>query len=76
MRAVGSGCHFLQQFPQEVRANIRRPLVDLLPSAVDMMPLALAKIERQEVQLPQDIQPVYVRDRISWKKLAEQGKAV
>ena len=36
--------------------------------------VALASLARGEVQRPQQVQPVYVRDEINWKKLAEQGK--
>jgi tRNA threonylcarbamoyladenosine biosynthesis protein TsaB len=72
--AVGSGCHFLDQFPQSLRAKIRSSTPDLLPAARDIIPLALAKLQRGEIQSPGQVQPVYVRDEISWKKLAEQGR--
>lgn len=74
LRAVGSGCSFLSQFPQAVRTRIQSYNPDLLPFARDMVPLALAKYAGGEVQSPRQVQPVYVRDEISWKKLAEQGK--
>jgi tRNA threonylcarbamoyladenosine biosynthesis protein TsaB len=72
--AVGSGCHFVDQFPPWLRANIRYCVPDLLPAARDMIPLALAKFQRREFQSPWQVQPVYVRDEISWKKLHEQGR--
>ena len=74
LQALGSGCLFLRQFPKELRQRIRSDHPDLLPCAKDLIPLALAKFTRGEVQSPQNVQPVYVRDEISWKKLAEQGK--
>jgi tRNA threonylcarbamoyladenosine biosynthesis protein TsaB len=74
LRAVGSGCSFLDQFPAPLRAKIQSTSPDLLPHARDLIPLAQAKFERGEVQSPGMVQPVYVRDEISWKKLAEQGK--
>jgi tRNA threonylcarbamoyladenosine biosynthesis protein TsaB len=74
LRAVGSGCLFLHQFPEELRQRIRSDHPDLLPFAIDLIPLALAKFTRGEIQSPRNVQPVYVRDEISWKKLAEQGK--
>jgi tRNA threonylcarbamoyladenosine biosynthesis protein TsaB len=42
--------------------------------ARDIIPLALAKFQNGEIQSPRQVQPVYVRDEISWKKLAQQGK--
>ncbi len=72
--AVGSGCHFLDQFPLRLRAKIRSCAPDLLPAARDMIPLALAKFQGGEVQSPWQVQPVYVRDEISWKKLHEQAR--
>jgi tRNA threonylcarbamoyladenosine biosynthesis protein TsaB len=74
LRAVGSGCHFLDQFPQSLRTRIRSSTPDLLPAARDLIPLALAKFQCGELQSPRQVQPVYVRDEISWKKLAEQGR--
>jgi tRNA threonylcarbamoyladenosine biosynthesis protein TsaB len=74
MQAVGSGCHFLHQFPQSLRERIRSSNPDLLPAARDLIPLALAKFQCGEIQSPRQVQPVYVRDEISWKKLAEQGR--
>jgi tRNA threonylcarbamoyladenosine biosynthesis protein TsaB len=72
--AVGSGCHFLDQFSQSLRAGIRSSSPDVLPAARDIIPLALAKFQCGEIQSPRQVQPVYVRDEISWKKLAEQGR--
>ena len=72
--AVGSGCHFLEEFPRGLRAKIRACAPDLLPAARDMVPLALAKFQIGEFQSPRQVQPLYVRDEISWKKLHEQGR--
>lgn len=74
LRAVGSGCSFLGQFPQALRTRIHSNNPELLPFARDIIPLALAKYARGEFQSPRQVQPVYVRDEITWKKLAEQGK--
>lgn len=72
--AVGNGCLFLNDFPLGLRAKIHSCTPDLLPEARDMIPLALAKFECGELQSPRQVQPVYVRDEISWKKLHEQGR--
>ena len=74
LRAVGSGCQFLDKFPAAVRDLLQSDSVALLPAARDLIPLALAKLQRGDIQSPQQVQPVYVRDEISWKKLSEQGK--
>lgn len=74
LRAVGNGCALAHDFPAPVRARIHSAFPDVLPHAVDMIPLALEKLGRGEIQPPDGVQPVYVRDEIAWKKLAEQGK--
>jgi tRNA threonylcarbamoyladenosine biosynthesis protein TsaB len=74
LRAVGSGCHFLDQFPESLRTRIGSSNPDLLPAARDIIPLALAQFQCGQIQSPRQVQPVYVRDEISWKKLAEQGR--
>lgn len=72
--AVGSGCRYRDEFPAMLRARIQASQPELLPRASDMIPLALARLERGDTQAPGEIQPVYVRDEIHWKKLGEQGK--
>lgn len=72
--AVGTGCEFLPSFPAQVQACIRVSTPDLLPTARDLVPLALRQLARGEMQLARDVQPVYVRDEINWKKIPEQGK--
>jgi tRNA threonylcarbamoyladenosine biosynthesis protein TsaB len=74
MAAVGSGCRFIEELTGELRSRLRVTAPDLLPSARDLVPGALAALARGELQRPQEVQPVYVRDEINWKKLAEQGK--
>lgn len=74
LRAVGSGCQFRTQFSSLLRARVQACAPDVLPAARDMIPLALEKFRRGEAQLARDVQPVYVRDEISWKKLADQGR--
>lgn len=74
--AVGSGCQFLDQLPPAVSRQLAGASPDILPTARDLVPLALASLGRGDTQLPRQVQPVYVRDEISWKKLAEQGRRV
>jgi tRNA threonylcarbamoyladenosine biosynthesis protein TsaB len=72
--AVGSGGQFVEQFPQALRARIRPCAPGLLPAARDMIPLALARFQSGATQTARQVQPVYLRDEIAWKKLAEQGR--
>lgn len=72
--AVGNGCRFLEQCPPALRARLRMCAADLLPTARDILPLALASFARGEAQAARMVQPVYVRDEIAWKKLSEQTR--
>jgi tRNA threonylcarbamoyladenosine biosynthesis protein TsaB len=72
--ALGSGCRYLKEFPPDIREAIGETVPHLLPCARDLIPLAQAQFALGETQSPAEIQPVYVRDEINWKKLAEQGK--
>jgi tRNA threonylcarbamoyladenosine biosynthesis protein TsaB len=69
--AIGNGCEFLDELPSSLRARIRSCAPGLLPSARDTIPLALANIALGETQSARAVQPVYVRDEIGWKKLAQ-----
>jgi tRNA threonylcarbamoyladenosine biosynthesis protein TsaB len=76
LQAVGSGCRFVADLPDALRSRLQSSHPELLPAAQDLVPLALASLARGEEQSPQQVQPLYVRDEITWKKLAEQGKAL
>jgi len=75
MAAVGSGCRYLDHFSPALRSRIHSTVPDLLPCAGAVIPLARDRFVRGEIQSAAAIQPVYVRDEINWKKLAEQGKS-
>ncbi len=75
LRAVGSGCLYLDEFPAEIRARVAASQAQMLPEARDVAALALAGFRSGHTQSPTAIRPVYVRDEISWKKLADQGGA-
>lgn len=75
LAGVGSGCRFLDDMPAGLRGRLGRAVhAELLPSAQDLLPAALAAVHAGAVQPPEAVAPVYVRDEISWKKLADQGK--
>jgi tRNA threonylcarbamoyladenosine biosynthesis protein TsaB len=75
LQAVGSGCDFIDSLSPGLRQRLASVSPQTLPAARDLVPLALEKISRGDIQQAQQVQPVYVRDEISWKKLAEQGKS-
>ncbi|RLQ21511.1 tRNA (adenosine(37)-N6)-threonylcarbamoyltransferase complex dimerization subunit type 1 TsaB [Seongchinamella sediminis] len=72
--ALGSGVQFVNQFAPALREQLGEVNAALLPQAQDLVPLALALAARGELQTPRQVQPVYVRDEINWKKISEQGK--
>jgi tRNA threonylcarbamoyladenosine biosynthesis protein TsaB len=74
LQVVGSGGNFVEQFAPSLRARILSCDTSVLPEAQDLIPLALEKYRDGDLQQARNVQPVYLRDEISWKKLAEQGK--
>ncbi len=71
---VGGGLIYMQSLPEAVQLVLSRTAVDLMPRARDLIPLALADYESGRWQTPSQVAPVYVREKVSWKKIAEQGK--
>ncbi|QIB64471.1 tRNA (adenosine(37)-N6)-threonylcarbamoyltransferase complex dimerization subunit type 1 TsaB [Kineobactrum salinum] len=71
--AIGSGLHYLEHFRAATQERLSRRHPDLLPAARDLLPLAQHALARGQVQMAEQVCPVYVRDEISWKKIAEQG---
>ena len=72
--AIGSGCQFVDHFPESIQAQISALNPGLMPHAQDLVPLALASLQIGRTQAAAEVQPVYVRDEINWKKISEQGK--
>jgi len=72
--AVGNGAAFAERFPQSLSLDTNAALIDLVPEAMDLLPLAQRKFERGERQRPEQVAPSYVQETIGWKKLSEQGK--
>ncbi len=71
---IGSGCRFLDDMPAPVQGLITGAMADILPQARDLVPLARMVAATGGTQSARQVQPVYVRDEVSWKKLSEQGK--
>ena len=74
LQGVGSGFNYRDDMPDAAKAALDSVSIDILPAAQDLIPLALEKYARGETQRADEVVPVYVREEVSWKKLAEQGK--
>jgi tRNA threonylcarbamoyladenosine biosynthesis protein TsaB len=72
--AVGSGCRFVGEMPAAAQARIETAAPRLLPAARDLIPLALDRLGKGLTESPEQVQPLYIRDEINWKKLPEQGR--
>ena len=73
-RGVGSGFNYQEDLPGDVKGGLQSVFSDVLPSARDLIPLALEKFASAATQRADQVLPVYVREEVSWKKLSEQGK--
>ena len=71
---VGSGCRYLEIFPGSLRGSALSVNAELMPEAMDLEPFALQALRANALQSAVEVQPIYVREEISWKKLPEQGK--
>lgn len=71
--ALGGGMRYHTDMTGACQARFSAVYDTLLPSAEDILPLAEAAFTAAAWQQAEAICPVYVRDEIRWKKLAEQG---
>lgn len=74
LHVVGDGGKFLLDFPAGLQERVAAVHTDILPTARDVITLAQVVSASIGTQSPREVQPVYLRDEISWKKLSEQGK--
>ena len=72
--AIGSGCEFLERMPVALQQALDKVAVQVVPEAHDLITLASDQLQAGEVQAAAEVQPVYVRDEINWKKIPQQGK--
>ncbi|WP_448547808.1 tRNA (adenosine(37)-N6)-threonylcarbamoyltransferase complex dimerization subunit type 1 TsaB [Thalassotalea fusca] len=66
--AVGTGFDAYADVLSALKAQSESPQV-LYPNAKAMLPCGMALFEQGESLAPEDAQPTYVRDTVSWKKL-------
>jgi tRNA threonylcarbamoyladenosine biosynthesis protein TsaB len=72
--AVGSGLRYRDELPGSVRDNLFDELPELWPDARELLDLAADCLAAGQAVSAMDVQPVYIRDEIGWKKLADQGR--
>lgn len=70
--AIGSGWCYADSMPAGLVAAAAEPLLELYPNAATMARIAAAAFERGEAVAPDDVQPVYLRDQVAWKKKDQQ----
>lgn len=70
--ALGSGLCYFDELPAAVRDAVGPQLADIWPDSRDLLPLADDVALRGELTEASDVQPVYLRNEIHWKKLSEQ----
>jgi tRNA threonylcarbamoyladenosine biosynthesis protein TsaB len=68
---VGDGFQFTPEFPSNI-TDLKGVREDTYPMAESMMDLALQAWEEDCFTAAELQQPVYLRDTVAWKKLAEQ----
>lgn len=68
LHAVGSGCCYQQEM-QRIHPMIQSWQSECFASARDVLELALVLYEQGAWLQPDQAQPVYLREQISWKKL-------
>ena len=70
---VGGGMQYMERFPGALLQSMETHLLSPQLSARDLIPNALYQFKRGETHPAVDVRPVYVRQEITWKKLADQG---
>ena len=65
---IGSGWTLLHRMSAEVQAGMGLCLSEPEADAADMALLAMEALARGEARPAQEVQPVYLRDRVAWQK--------
>jgi tRNA threonylcarbamoyladenosine biosynthesis protein TsaB len=71
---VGSGWEFIDQMPESEQQKITSHKM-AHPQAEYIARIAKHQFEQGIHTTPEQAQPVYVRDQVTWKKVSEQGKS-
>jgi tRNA threonylcarbamoyladenosine biosynthesis protein TsaB len=70
---VGNGLGYRAELQAYLDNYARVEVLEHWPHSEDLLPLAERALALGEVVSAERVQPVYVREEISWKKLSEQG---
>jgi tRNA threonylcarbamoyladenosine biosynthesis protein TsaB len=71
--AVGSGLCYLEKLAPGLRTAITQVLPEQWPDSLDTLSLAELDSQRGKLLTAEQVQPVYLRNEIHWKKISEQG---
>lgn len=71
---VGDSVQMVSSIPDAAAQQLITTTTGVMPTARDVAFLANTALETQQPEKPHQVQPAYVREEISWKKLSEQGR--
>jgi tRNA threonylcarbamoyladenosine biosynthesis protein TsaB len=71
---VGSGLCYAAELPASLRQRLAARFPHCRPAAQDLLPTASLRLQSGLLENAVDVAPQYVRNEITWKKIAEQGK--
>jgi tRNA threonylcarbamoyladenosine biosynthesis protein TsaB len=71
---LGNGLCYLPELPSDVRSALEVCENDCWPDSLDTLTLAVPEYMGGRVLTAEQVQPVYLRNEISWKKVHEQGR--
>ncbi len=71
---LGNGCSYLGELPPAVQSVVQPCGDNCWPDSFDTLTLASLEYAQGRVLTPEQVQPVYLRNEISWKKVHEQGR--
>lgn len=70
--ALGSGWCYAESMDAELVALAQPPRLDIYPNAEYMLSIAEQTLARGETRRPDDVEPVYLRNQVAWKKKDQQ----
>jgi tRNA threonylcarbamoyladenosine biosynthesis protein TsaB len=71
--AVGSGLCYLEQLAPDLRTAVTHVLPEQWPDSLDTLSLADQELHQANLLAAEQVQPVYLRNEIHWKKISEQA---
>ena len=74
LAVLGSGLRYAAEIPEQLRSRWTVSVPELWPDSLDLIALGASAHRAGKLCAAEQVLPVYLRDEIGWKKLAEQGK--